>query len=368
MLKVDCPQKAQASIDAGSDIPGQGRHLEAVLAEASRLRKAGFKPVPLGGGSDGKVPSVKSAGRAALGATAFRRKLIEKETTMYGVRLDGIVVLDCDVHDDELVRILEERFGTAAVKVQSPRGMHLYYADIDRCYPDLKREGYPVDVKRGTNQYVVGSGSVRPDGGEYVAVLGSLGETALLPLRDSKRETFASDQSKQVTVFTSDGLVRVGSRHSHLKRRAAQLAASSETADELFRNLVFIRDENCQDPSSVSDDEVRNLAEWAFTRHQQGRLYGLAGGYVSVPHRMIDRLTAHPDALALYLRLLATHRCKEKAEFALSYDGMVANSLINMSRRAFRSAVDTLVTVGAISVAAEYIAGKRFRQYRLAPL
>jgi hypothetical protein len=84
MLKVDCAQNAPASIVAGSDVPGQGRHLEAVLAEASRLRKAGFKPVPLGGGSDGKAPSVILAGRAALGATAFRRKLVEKQTTMYG--------------------------------------------------------------------------------------------------------------------------------------------------------------------------------------------------------------------------------------------------------------------------------------------
>jgi hypothetical protein len=132
--------------------------------------------------------------------------------------------------------------------------------------------------------------------------------------------------------------------------------------------LVFIRDENCQEPSSVSDDEVRSLAEWAFTLHQQGRLYGSAGGYVSVPHRMIDRLIAHPDALALYLRLLATHRCREKAEFALSYDGMAANSLINMSRRAFRNAVQVLEAVGAIAVAAPHIAWKRFRQYRLAPL
>ena len=53
---------------------------------------------------------------------------------------------------------------------------------------------------------------------------------------------------------------------------------------------------------------------------------------------------------------------------SLSYDGMAANSLISMSRRAFRNAVEVLLTVGAISVAAPHIAGKRFRQYRLAPL
>lgn len=199
-------------------------------------------------------------------------------------------------------------------------------------------------------------------------VFAPLGETALQPLRDSKRGTSASDQSKQVTVFTSDGLVPVGSRHPYLMRCSARLAQTCDTEDELFHSLVFIRDENCQDPSSVSDGEVRNLAEWACTRHQQGRLYGTAGGYVSVPHRMIDRLTAHPDALALYLRLLATHRCKEKAEFALSHDGMSASSLISMSRRAFSNAVEVPLAVGAIAVAAPHIAGKRFRQYRLAPM
>jgi hypothetical protein len=59
----------------------------------------------------------------------------------YGVRLDDLIVIDCDADDAGLVADLEARFGPSPVHVKTPRGRHLYYragGDI----PDLRGRGF----------------------------------------------------------------------------------------------------------------------------------------------------------------------------------------------------------------------------------
>lgn len=95
---------------------------------------------------------------------------------MYGIRLDGLAVIDCDTDDPALIAEMEARFGASPGHVRTPRGLHLYYRLFYQAtVPNLRSEGLPVDIKTGPRSYAVGPGSERPDGGLYVPVRGLLG-------------------------------------------------------------------------------------------------------------------------------------------------------------------------------------------------
>lgn len=335
---------------------------DAITTQTERLIRAGFKLVPLGRGCDGKAASISRWQNVRLGLNDFNQRMQKTQSTMYGVRLDGMVVLDCDVRDQALVMELELRFGTAAVKVQTPRGFHLYYRDEGAPLPTVA--GLPVDVKGGSKHYVVGAGSIRPCGGRYIPQCGELGVTTLTPLRQQDAPASTSSSSQEAPARKGSKVV-VGRRHSHLKCKAVSFAPKCDTEDELYENLVYVRDEECEEPSSFSNVELRSLANWAFEKHQNGQLYAESGGSFRLSRHFAVMFRCDAEALALLLLLTEQHGHHPHKVFNLSYVAMKREGLTGLSERAFKRALKRLITAGAIIIATNYKVGQRCREYKL---
>ena len=142
--------------------------------EIARLKGAGLHPLPLGGGKDGKAPLMRKWTDPKLTLSQILAPMFRTGSAVFGLRLDGLAVIDCDEDSTDLVAAMEARFGPSPVHIKTPRGRHLYSRAGGNA-PNLRGEGLPVDIKTGGRSYVVGPLSQRPDGGFYAPVKGLLG-------------------------------------------------------------------------------------------------------------------------------------------------------------------------------------------------
>jgi len=86
--------------------------------ELARLVRAGCPLLPLGGGADGKAPLVRSWSGPAPTLGRVLAPLHRAGSQVYGVRLDGLAVIDCDDDSAELVAAMEARFGPSPVHLK----------------------------------------------------------------------------------------------------------------------------------------------------------------------------------------------------------------------------------------------------------
>lgn len=326
-------------------------------AEISRLYGAGFSLLPLGGGDDGKSPltSFKSADR--LPVKRVLGILHSKNSASYGIRLDGLAVIDCDVDDPALVEQMEARFGASPVHVATPRGVHLYYRHDGGTLPNLRGEGFDVDIKRGASSYVVGPHSIRPDSAKYRPVKGALGVDELPPIITGT-----------TTARTKTGAIATGNRNRELSLEAIRMVEAVNDPDELFGNLAFLRDEQCENPSSIPDEELRKIADWAWTKRLEGRVYRDRDSEFRINRNALDMLAGYEnasDAIALLVTLQAHHGHISGKTFALNHTSMVKAGHTSLGRRRFNAAIQTLLKSGLLGVAKEYSVGRSHRSYRL---
>ncbi len=228
-----------------------------VFLEITRLHNAGIHLLPL----DGKVPLIRFKNvHHQFPLETITGRMNKAKSSTYGVRLNGLLVIDIDNDDPALVENMEKRFGEAMVIVKTPRGYHLYYKFNGNDVPNLKAEGLPIDIKHGQSSYVVGPGSIRPDGGIYKYTKGCLGRTELVNIKlpHSVRPT-----------KTPNSKIKVGQRHHYLKGHVCKLALRCDSFGELYSKLLLRRNAHCDDPASYTDEEVRNLAKWGCKKKQQ---------------------------------------------------------------------------------------------------
>ena len=99
-------------------------------------------------------------------ATVF--KMLERNgSSVYGVRLDGLCVVDCDTRSPETLEIVRRRFPPSRFIVETSRGWHYYFRLADKRATfgyTIEQDGVKIDVKAGYLHQVVGPGSIRPDG------------------------------------------------------------------------------------------------------------------------------------------------------------------------------------------------------------
>lgn len=293
-----------------------------------------------------------------------------KRSLCYGIRLDGLAVIDCDDDNADLVTQMEARFGASPVHVQTPRGRHLYYRYDRQTLPNLRAEGLPVDIKRGANQYVMGQGSIRPDGGEYRPLKGDLAVDEL-PLIFTVAPTQSTGLAADYHSFydvARPGLIREGERNTTLTREAIKMVGLVDDVDELTANLQAIRDDQFANPKTFPNTEVLKIARWAWERRCEGKLYHGRDSEFRVHREALDaikRFDNASEAIALYVILLDQHGHKPAREFPFDHDGMQKAGHTNLSRRRFLAARETLASAGLIEVARQYSAGHRKRTYRL---
>ncbi len=325
--------------------------------EIARLHGAGFNLLPLGGGSDAKAPLCSLQGSARYPLKRVLGPMYGKGSACYGVRLPGLAVIDCDENNLSLVKDMQARFGGSPVQVSTPRGMHLYYSDHGGQAPNLRAQGFPVDIKRGASSYVVGPHSTRPDGGVYHPVRGMLGADALPAI------SLPADG-----VVASTSAISKGNRNRELSLAAIGMVEAVESPDELFGNLAFIRDDECEDPATLPDSELRKIADWAWTKRLEGKVYRDRDSEFRINRTALDRLSTYDnayDAIGLFVVLQSIHGHIAGKTFALEHAGMAKAGLTSLGRRRFSDAIKSLRQAGLLGVAKEYSVGHSRRAYRL---
>lgn len=330
-----------------------------IRAEMARLHGAGYPLVPLGGGADGKAPLRPWTG-AALPLAQVLGPMYRRGLGIYGVRLDGLAVIDCDSDDPALVAAMEARFGPSPVHVKTPRGRHLYYR-AGGAVPNLRGESLPVDIKTGGRSYVVGPLSLRPEGGRYSPAKGVLGVDSLPMLRPS------------AAPLAQPAPTQVGARHVSLVREAIAMVEQVTGPEELTARLAALRDDLCENPATMPDSELSGIAGWTWERLLAGELFHGRDSAFRVHRLALDALRGKPggsDAIALYVLLTDLHGHAPGKRFALNHAAMKAAGLTDLSLGAFRAARQLLEAEGLLRLAGQYRPGshpKTFALQRLRP-
>ena len=153
------PQTTKNQTHAGGRMPP--------FFDMSRLYGGGHSLIPLGSGEDGKSPLVRFEGSKRLPLGVIQNRMQQADSAIYGIRLHGMLVVDCDTDNAATAEYVEKRFGASSIQVKTPRGRHHYYRLDGATVPKrIREDGISIDFKSGANAYVAGPGSVRPDGGE----------------------------------------------------------------------------------------------------------------------------------------------------------------------------------------------------------
>ena len=321
--------------------------------EMARLHSLGLSLVPLGSGKDGKSPLVRFGDTPRLPLKRVLAPMHRTGSACYGIRLEGLAVIDCDDDSPALVDEMESRFGVSPVHVQTPRGRHIYYRASKGNFPNLRAEGLPVDIKRGPASYVVGPRSVRPDGGVYLPSKGVLGECKLPTLQP---------------IAPSPRLFTEGNRNRALTQDAIQMVELVDGQDELLSNLKYVRDEDCASPHTIFDAELSGIAEWAWKIRLEGNVYQGRSSQFRLQREAIYAIRIMPnasDAIALFVTLQDLHGHLPAKTFALQAEAMRAAGHTDLSRDRFLAARRNLEATGLLRVAANHQAGKSARTYRL---
>ncbi|MGR3499461.1 MAG: bifunctional DNA primase/polymerase [Limimaricola soesokkakensis] len=327
--------------------------------QMAQLHGRGFSLLPLGKGADGKSPLLGFSSAQRIPLARVLAPMHRTGSSCYGIRLGGLAVIDCDTNDPALVADMEARFGASPVHVRTPRGRHLYYRADAGTFPNLRGEGLPVDIKRGPSSYVMGPGSVRPDGGEYVPAKGALGVDTLPEIRLA---------SVKQAISRTSGRIETGSRNYALTVAAVEMVETVDDADELFGNLQFIRDDECEDPATVPDGELRKIADWAWSKRLEGKVYRGRDSEFRLNREALDALAGLPnasDAIALFVMLQDQHGHLPGKTFVLCHPAMKEASRTDLSRERFIAARKSLESVGLLQIAKWQVPGKQGRTYRL---
>ncbi len=331
-----------------------------IARQIQLLDNQGFSLLPIGGAS-GKAPLAKNWANKRLHMRQVLGPMNGAGSDAYGIRLEGLTVLDCDVFDSSLIDGLQSRFGTASVQVKTPRGAHLYFSSMQANRPNLKSEGLPVDVKTGGNEYVLGPLSVRGDGGRYLPLIGSLGKTALVPVKCSGNATQRPPQGHCSKVLE-------GRRHDYLIKRALEFAPSVETLRELKGNLEWVRQEECASPETLDAKEAESIAKWAWGCRLENRLFHGKNSTCQLNRLATDTLRKLPnfaDALALYVCLIEAHGHRQEAVFKLNCAAMRRSGLHNLSDRKFLAARRALEGAGLLQQTHTHRPAKHGKGFRL---
>lgn len=310
--------------------------------QIAALHRAGFSLVALGAGEDGKSPRGPISGdRWTLQQVLGRMD----GGTMYGIRPDGLVVVDVDTDTDEARQYVADRFGESSVQVRTSRGVHHYFR-LGDCPPpaNIRLPGVVIDFPKS---YVVGPGSIRPDSGVvYDPIVGALATTDLPEFQDH--------QPLPATLRGKS--VQVGQRNDTLFRWGLQLARDAESFDDLFGQLMAQRNLEFDYPEDFPAEEVERIAKSVWGYRSKGSLWAGRDSTYRVNNRMlIDQLVTkgHTDAFALYHLLAANHGHLGRA-FYINPDSMMKAGLWGKGRDTLYKARDVLLNEGLLQKAKGY--------------
>ncbi len=262
----------------------------------------------------------------------------------FGLRLQGLLVVDVDIDTPQARDYVERRFGTSPARTRTGRGFHLYFRFAGEKPKQIRLPGISIDFKSGENEFVVGPESERPDGVVY------LPEGRLLPPESLPWFDDLDENASKPEPAKCNGRYPQGVRHHMLKRRAHQLALTAESFADLFTNLCAFRDWEIEQPEDFSDARLETLALWFWNKREHGNLWAGKNSVVQIHRAVIDDLSRRGEGLAmlLYTLLVAAHGHNPDALFAIVPDGLRASGRLKAGRRQIYAAIDLLMELGLL--------------------
>ncbi len=317
-----------------------GTACEAVpIAEMSRLFEAGYSLIPLGKGSDGKEPLVTFQGRKRLPFQSVIRIMQKAGSAMYGIRLGGIVVVDCDTDNVQTLDFASAGFGHSDFMVKTSRGRHLYFHGENTQPEKIAIDRVKIDLKTGPNAYVVGPGSVRPDNGAvYTLASDWLPSPNLLPAFADRRDNPLRHHPE---------LVPVGGRNDFLFSLARQLVERQDSRESLFAALSAELHSGSERAESFPESGIWKIVDWVWKKRLTNNLWGGKKSAVQIYMTDIQDLSPLPhggNALTLFATLKHNFDRAEPKPFPIDRRAMVEGNVINgWTEWTYRAAISTLL-------------------------
>jgi hypothetical protein len=256
----------------------------------------------------------------------------------YGIRLDGLMVVDCDTDNDATRVYFANRFEPSPIIVATGRGSHHYYRYRGPAVSAVREPRIAIDFKTGKSAFVVGPGSLRPDGKSYQILSGDFAVPAPWFL---DRGPIIRPVAKNSALA-----IPVGSRHPELLKKAVEYCHCVDTFEDLLGDLMALRDLQFEDAGSVSDDEVTAVARWTWRKRAEGKLYAGRNSGVRFNRMAMDMLLARPDsgdAALLYMLLLSNHGHLPGKVFSIVPRAMIKAGLISISKNRLYRAIEVLL-------------------------
>lgn len=311
---------------------------------ASLFNEGGLSLVPLGG-QDGKSPLIRFQGRNRLPLKIVLDKLTGANSNAYGIRLKGLTVVDLDIDDKANRAYVKKRFGHSPLTVQTPRGLHYYFRGET---PNLaiREKNIAIDIKSGSNSYVVGAGSIRPDGGQYKILTGDYFNIKWLP---DFKDSFIHEASIQV------GKIPEGQRYTKLIfPKAIEFAPSCDSFEELVSELQSEVNFHCENPETIMQSEILKAAKWAWQKRIENSLYGGENSAVkttNIEFKMLMQVKDGELGLALLHTLRHNHSGSKRIgkPFAICRRAMAkANVIEGWKEDKYRRASVALLQAGLV--------------------
>ncbi len=333
----------------------------------------GYWMLPLGDGKAGKSPFAKFKDRKAMPLNVISDIMRKNQSSVFGVRCAGLVVIDVDTKTGETMAYCEQRFPPSPFTVKTRKGEHRYYRSGDKPPGNIVTDTMRIDIKHGKNMFVVGPGSVRPDtGDEYrmdgeplppiheLPVFRDFGDRSTPPADKIKASRPANDSQvdQKVSAPSVVGLdgkgVPAGERFDHLKlvaRRFAQHADSEASLLEDLRNYAKGAFENFD---SFPERKFHDVAKWNWEKRTTNSHWRGANAPIHVlPHELelLDRHRNGAAALRLLVELRRMHSAQVGKTFAIDGESMAEEGALSCwGRSKIYACKDTLVDCGLIRV------------------
>ena len=313
------------------------------------------------GGDNGKRPLLGFSKNKRHPYDLVIQRLEKTNSQTYGIRLNGLIVLDIDVHDPSLMTEIHRRFGYTDCIVKTGRGFHLYYSTSEKVILNLHGDGLTVDVKQGLNAFALGPHSLSPDGVLYQFHREPFSLCDVPPIKQDKKLIFA-------TAVSAKNKAQTGTRHDFLKLKASEYIEHVDSKEELLQNLLYDRDRYCDDPSSVPDAEVDGIANWNWDLRLKNKIYSKNNSAFRIPRQAYHQIRALPNghiALYLYLYLNDKHGHIFGKTFQINVDALKASAGFAFGQKAIYKAIKQLLGIGYLTVKKSYHVGKHGRIFQL---
>ena len=309
------------------------------------------------GGETGKEPLLRMSKKRHPLSLVLER-LRSKESLTYGIRLPNLAVIDIYDPSETLLTEIIDQCGDSPFKVATGRGKHLYYACNEKPTFNFRASGMPVDIKYGLNAYVIGPHSTRPDGVHHRFEGANLSMNKLPTLNLARC-------SRSVGRAT---LINEGSRNSFLYKQAINYVRTVENENELYENLIYDRDEYCENPQSISDEEVRKIANWAWAKRLDNKIFEGQHSVFKIDRHAHTTINAHPkgrDAWELYMFLNDKHGHQIDKRFVIDFKAIHRAYKFHFGQRATYTAINTLLELGYLKLVKNYSVQKAGRLFQL---